>query len=432
MNFQPPKGTRDIIEEDAENLESVISVVRTVFKKYGFSPFFTPAFEDFDLLSIKGGLGESVKDDIYFFKDKSERELGLRFDLTMPMVRVVATNAQLKQPFKRYAIGKVWRYDNPQALRYREFWQADIDIIGSDSIISDVECLTATCECLDKLGFNDYFIRFNDRKLLDYIFKESIGIKDDNKVKEIFRSIDKMDKIGENGVIEELEEKGVENEKIQKILDFLKINGTNSEIIQKIEKRYLMDENTGINELLKYADCFGIDDKIKLDTSLVRGLDYYTGHVFEVYLGEDVSCGGGGRYDKLIEMIGGTSIPSTGISLGISRIVEIMKSRDMIENVKEKKLKIFVANVNENTLAEAIKITKKLRENEIESEMDLMGRNLSAQLEYANSSDADYSIIIGEDEIKSKKFTLKNMSKNSEEKMEINEIIKKMVSNGND
>src|SRR3989344_3489086 len=146
MKFQPPKGTRDLLPEDARKLQKIIDVCRQVFEKYGFEPLITPAFESFELLSAKGGLGEAVKDEIYYFKDKSDRELGLRFDLTMPLARVVTSNPQLQKPFKRYAIDKVWRYDKPGANRWREFWQADIDVVGSESIEAEAERLKAICE----------------------------------------------------------------------------------------------------------------------------------------------------------------------------------------------------------------------------------------------------------------------------------------------
>ncbi|MEM5806108.1 MAG: ATP phosphoribosyltransferase regulatory subunit, partial [Candidatus Aenigmatarchaeota archaeon] len=171
MKFQPPKGTRDLLPGDARKLQQIIDVCRDVFEKYGFEPLITPAFESFELLSAKGGLGEAVKDEIYYFKDKSNRELGLRFDLTMPLARVVSS-ISLSKPFKRYQIEKVWRYDNPAFLRFREFWQADIDVVGSSSLLADVECVVVTCEILDRLGFENYYIRVNNRKLLQEEFEK--------------------------------------------------------------------------------------------------------------------------------------------------------------------------------------------------------------------------------------------------------------------
>ncbi len=425
MEFQTPKGTRDMMQQEGENFQTMIDIIRLIFRKYGFTPLFTPAFEDFALLSIKGGLGESVKNDIYFFKDKSERELGLRFDLTMPMVRVVSMNPQIKKPFKRYAIGKVWRYDNPQAMRYREFWQADVDVVGSNSPISDAECLAVACECLEKLGFDEFDIRINNRKFLQDMFEKKLNINDEDRIKDIFRSIDKLEKLGEDGVRKELIEKGLKNKTINELMKFLNTSGTNSQMIRKLRKTF--GDTEGILELeniLNYSKGFGIGKRLKLDMSLVRGLDYYTGCVFEINLGEDVSCGGGGRYDKLIKNVGGADMPSTGISLGISRIFEIMKTRDMFNERGNQS--VFVANVTESTLIETMKIANKIRKTGAIVETDLAGRDLKKQLSYANSVGADYSIIVGEEELRNKLFTLKNMKTNSELKLPLKDILKEI------
>jgi len=184
MKLQTPKGTRDFFPEDARNLQKLINIARCVFQKYGFQPLFTPAFENFDLLSTKGGLGEGVRDEIYYFKDKSDRELGLRFDLTIPLARFISSNPQISKPFKRYSIDKVWRYDNPQAMRWREFWQADVDIVGSESVLADVECLAAICEVLDEFGFKDYLIRVNSRGLIENLLGKIVPKE---KMKDVFR-----------------------------------------------------------------------------------------------------------------------------------------------------------------------------------------------------------------------------------------------------
>jgi len=419
MEFQPPKGTRDYIGEDAVKLQKVLDVVRSVFERFGFTPLFTPAFEDFGLLSVKGGLGEAVKDEIYYFKDKSDRELGLRFDLTMPMVRVVASNPQLKKPFKRYAIGTVWRYENPQAARFREFWQADVDIIGSSSMQADAECVAIVCECLDKLGFKDYYVRLNNRKILQKIFEKLIG---SDKVKDAFRSIDKLDKIGLDGVKAELEQKGIP---AKDILKFLKIKGSNKSVLSKLRKMY--GENEGVAEtekLLALAKKFGVEKRLVFDVSLVRGLDYYTGLLFEIYLGERFGCGGGGRYDKLVETVGGSALPATGISLGISRIVEVMKERDMFKPLLEGSTDVFVASVDEESFGSAVKIAAKLRKKGIRCETDSSGNSLSKQLEYADSAGIDYVIIIGEKELKEGKLTLKDMKSKTESRIPLSEIVK--------
>lgn len=413
MKFQPPKGTRDLFPEDAEKLQKIIEIIRPVFEKYGFRELVTPSFESFELLSKKSG--EAIKNEIYYFKDKSDRELGLRFELTASFARILASNPNLSKPFKRFEIGKVWRYDNPQAMRWREFWQADIDIAGSSSPLADVECLAAVCECLEKLGFKDFFIRLNNRKLLQSIFKNFVEA---NAVADVFRTIDKLDKIGEEGVNNELKKKNIDP---KKILEFIKISGSNQEIIKRLKKF----ECEGLDEIMQaldYAKGFEIDKKIKLDLSLIRGLDYYTGLVYEVFLGAGLSCGGGGRYDKLVESVGGNPTPMTGISLGLERILELMKNKKMFE--EDNKTKAFVANVNEKVKNDAIKIANQLRKEGINCQIDLMNRSLGKQLEYADNVQIPFVLIVGEKEVKNKKFKLKDMKKKIEKEMSLEKIIK--------
>jgi len=418
MKFQPLKGTRDFLPDEAEKMQKMIDTVRSVFEKYGFEPLFTPVLESFELLSAKGGLGEGVKDEIYYFKDKSDRELGLRFDLTMPLARVVASNPQLQKPIKRYVIDRVWRYDNPQKLRDREFWQADIDVVGSKSLLADVECLAAICESLEKLGLKNFYIRLNNRKLLQGIFENFL---DKNKISDAFRAIDKLDKIGIDDVKRELDNKKIDS---KKVLDAIKISGSNKEILKSLKKKY--GENESVEELeklLSYAESFGIENKLKIDLSLVRGLDYYTSVVFEVYVGAGVSCGGGGRYDNLIKNISGFDMPATGISLGLSRLFEFMKEK----NLEERK-SVFVARVNDDVLGDVVGIIQKLRDKGIVCRMELMERNLSKQLEYANKIGASYVIVIGPEEVQKKKYKLKDMRKKSEKEMALEQIVKQLKS----
>ncbi len=403
MKFQPPKGTRDLLPDDARRLQYVWSVVADVFERYGFKPLYTPAFESFDLLAAKGGLGDAVKDEIYYFRDKSDRELGLRFDLTMPLARVVASNPQMPKPFKRYSIEKVWRYDNPQAMRWREFWQADIDTVGSKSIIADAEIIAATCECLEKLGFNNYYIRVNNRKFLD----SKIGrVVPKDKIPKVFRVLDKLDKIGEDGVVAELKKIGCDKKEIRDLISDKESAGKDEEI----------------QALLDYLKDFGLEGKIKIDSSLVRGLDYYTGLVFEVFLGGKVSCGGGGRYDNLIGKIGGQATEAVGISLGIDRIIEAMKE-EKIEPDAPSGTSILVANVDEDVRSDMIRVAQKLRGEGIACQMNLTDRYLSKQLEFANSQGIRYVLIVGKEELKMKRFKLRDMVSNTQKELGLDAIV---------
>ena len=411
MKFQPPKGTRDLLPEDASKLQKIIEVCRDVFEKYGFSPLITPAFESFELLSAKGGLGEAVKEEIYYFKDKSDRELGLRFDLTMPLARVVSSTS-LPKPFKRYQIEKVWRYDNPQAKRWREFFQADIDVVGSKSLLADAECIAAVCEILDKLGFKDYKIRISNRKIIQEVIEKVVS---SDKIQEVLRILDKFDKIGRKGIKEELEKKGFDSEKII------------SEIA-KFEELQDLSSNEGANEVSEVENLVekiygkNIYDKVIFDITLVRGLEYYTGMVYEINLGAKVSCGGGGRYDNLIKTIGGQDLPATGISLGLDRILEVMKENKVFKTEKGG-TKVFVANVEDSVINDTIKIVKQLRENNINAQMDLMERSFGKQLEYASNSQIPYVLIVGKEELKRKRFKLKDMKTGKQRELNLKKII---------
>ena len=409
--FQTPKGTRDIFPEDMEKFLKIKDTFRDVFERYGFVPLETPAFENFGLLSAKGGLGEAVKDEIYYFKDKGDRELGLRFDLTMPLARFVMNNPNLPKPFKRYQIGRVWRYDNPQAMRWREFWQADVDVIGSSSMEADVECLSVAVDCLKELGFKQFSIRLNNRKLIEYILKKkNIPI---NQTAATFKIIDKRDKIGSENVNKELEKK-----EIRLKVEELEIRGTNKEILDKIEKKF--GENEGLKELkeiIELSKKLKIEKYIKIDLSLVRGLDYYTGPVFEVAIeSANVSCGGGGRYDKLIKNVGGPDTSAVGISFGLDRIVSVMKES---KDVKER---YFVVYVNDKVKSKATNILQTLRKEGLVADMDKMNRNISKQMKYASSLKYPFVVIVGEKELKKKSVTLRNMKSGKEKLVKIKDL----------
>ncbi len=403
FDLTPPKGTRDVAQDQARKLWKIIETCREVFESFGFEPLFTPAFEKFEILAAKGGLGEGVKEEIYYFQDKAGRELGLRFDLTMPLARFAAANPQLAKPFKRYAIAPVWRYDNPQRLRYREFWQADIDIVGSSSLLADAECLACACEILKKLGVKNFAIRVNNRVLIENLVKPFAR----EKTKEAFRIIDKLDKIGVENVRKELEQIGLDAEKILEIIqkDFSEIEGEGKEEIEK---------------LLELASFYGIEKKLKVDLSLVRGLDYYTSLVYEIYFEKErLSFGGGGRYDNLVEIFSLKKVPATGISLGITRIMEILDEK-FTEKIK--KPSIFVAVIDRELLRECIEICSVLREQGFVCELDLMQRSLSKQLDYANSKKFDYVIFFGRKEKEKNVIKLRDMESGEEKELPLSEI----------
>lgn len=419
MKYQAPKGTRDFLPEEMIRRQFVIEKIKNVFERFGFEPFDTPAFEEFELLSAKSG--EDVKKQIYDFEDKGGRRLGLRFDLTVPMARVVASNPQLPKPFKRYAIAPVWRYEEVTAARKREFWQCDADIVGSSSMEADVECIAAAVECFKELGFKDFTILVNDREVLDS-FIDIIGA-DKTKDLDIFRAIDKVKKIGEEVMKSELLKIGLTDKQVAQLKDLIKTPFSAArKLLQAAAK--IQEGLNELSDIMKFTKIYGIDKMIKIDFSLARGLDYYTGPIFEIIIKDYEKYGsvaGGGRYDKLIETFGGRPTAATGISLGIERIVEIMEEEKMFK-LEKTKSKVFVVNVNENIKSDVVKIANNLRKEGINCQIDLMNRSLGRQLEYADSVAIPFVIIVGEKELKKKKVKVRNMKKKVEKEILISRI----------
>jgi len=403
--MQPPKGTRDLLPSDMRKLNYVLSIVESVFKRYGYEPIDTPVFEDWDVLSAKNAGGEELKKETYYFKDKSDRELGLRYDLTVPAARIVASDPSIAKPFKRYSIGKAWRYEQPQAGRYREFWQADVDCYGSELARADAEVIAIASDCLRELGLKEFRIRLNDRRVIERKVNK-LGI---TNPLEVFRCLDKLEKIGEETVCKELKEKGVETGKIEKLMALVR------------SKPEEIDELEGLVKELKN---FGIEKEVAIDFGMIRGFDYYTGPVFEITAG-GLAIGGGGRYDRLIEAYGGKPTPAVGISLGISRIVDEMDKKKLFD-IEDYPAKVFVCSVNVDMVKEAVKIVQRLRKSGISADFDLMGRNLSKQFDYINAKKIPFAVVVGPAEIKAKKFVLRDMKTGKEKKLGLETMIKEL------
>lgn len=408
MSFQPPRGTRDKKPEEMIRYQYVLDIVRRIFEKYGFDPLDTPAFEEWALLSAKSGGGEEIKDEIYYFVDKSDRELGLRFDFTVPLARFVANNPDIPKPLRRYQIGPVWRYDRPGALRWREFIQADIDIVGSTSMEADADCIRCFCEIFSALGFRDFVIRINNRKIIEEVVR-SINVEN---VTDVFRAIDKLEKTGEEEVKKELLENNIPEAKADIILGFIK----------KPLDEISLNNKEGVEEVKRIVALLNdYKDNVRIDLSLVRGLEYYTGPVFEVSVGADVSVGGGGRYDDLVKLYGGKDTPATGISIGVDRLVAVMREKEMF-SLPKTMTKVFVVSVNDSIKQEARRVANELRNMDISSEYDLMSRSLSKQLDYVNARGIPFAIVIGEKEFQSRKAKLRNMESGKEQEVSLDDL----------
>lgn len=424
MEFKTPRGTRDFGPEEMARRKWVLFKIQSAYERYGYSPLETPAFESMEILSAKSSGGEEVVKEIFKFKDKGDRVMGLRFDLTVPLARFVANNPDLPKPFKRSQIGRVWRYEEPQAGRFREFWQADVDVIGSSEPESEVDPLAAVISALKELGFKDFEVKVNSRPLMEEL-ANSIGIER-KRSNELFRIVDKLEKKGEKAVVEELKEKGFP--KAEKFLDILKKEGNPEEILDEVSERVKKEEV--ISNLLgffKTAKSFGIYDYLTLDLSLARGLDYYTGIVYEIKIkGMEKygSVAGGGRYDNLIGLYGSEDQPAVGLSIGVERILEIMKDKKMFPELN--KVKAFVIPVGKKAKEYSFKLIEKLREHGISADIDLMNRGPSKLLNYANSLSIPYCILIGENELEENKVTLKDMKSGEQEMISEEKLLKKL------
>ena len=417
-------GFMELLPNEQILFEQMKQKIEKTYQKFGFLPLDTPILELSEILLAKAG-GETEKQ-IYSFK-KGDTDITMRFDLTVPLAKYVAKNyGNLSFPFRRYQIGKVYRGEKAQKGRFREFYQCDIDIIGDGelSTINDAEIPSVIYNLIKELGFDDFTIRINNRKILNGLF-EYINQKD-NSV-EILRIIDKIEKIGKDAVIEELEKIGVSKEATEKIISFIEIEGTTDEKLQKLQDLNIKNEifETGLKELTEvvhYIRMFGVPDtNFKVDLTIARGLDYYTGTVYETFLNNYRELGSicsGGRYENLAEYYTDKKLPGVGISIGLTRLFYKLNELGLIKAEKTSMSDVLVIPMVED-LSKPIMLANSLREKDINTEIYLNDKKLKAKLKYADKLQIPYVIIIGEDEINSGVVSVKNMATGEEKKANI-------------
>lgn len=372
-NVQTLKGFRDFLPKEMRKRQYVINTLKQVFESYGFEPLETPALEYAEILL--GKYGEEGDKLMYKFKDNGDRDVALRYDQTVPLARVVAQyQNELPMPFKRYQIQPVWRAENTQKGRYREFLQCDADIVGANSPLSDAEIINLAEKALEKLGFSNYKIVINDR--VNFANVPPLAIA----------TIDKLQKIGKEGVLKELEDKGIPASTLDEVL--------NKKPTENLEK---------IIRLLN-------NPRVVFDPTLARGLDYYTGLIFEIEI-EGYSAGsvcGGGRYDNLIGMFAGKDIPAVGFAFGFDRLVEAMDELNLFPTDLAT-TRVLVTVFSDDLRNKSIEVANKLRENDINTELYLDDAKMEKQLKYADQKGIPFVVIIGPDEAKNNTVTLKNM-----------------------
>lgn len=446
-----PKGTRDFGPAVMAKRQFILGVIRKVFQTYGFLPLETPAMENLTTLTGKYGeegdqllfkilnSGDFLKDvnpDVLSTKNSRSAtsaisEKGLRYDLTVPFARYVVMNRhEIALPFKRYQVQPVWRADRPQKGRYREFYQCDADVVGTDSLICEAEIILMIREAFNNLGISDYTIKINHRGILSGLAAVA-GVESNETA--LFVAIDKLDKIGESGVREELAQRGLTPASINTVFEVLGTKGTNSQKLEALGNK-LNSTETGKKGLADLQEVFGLlksygtgDDHVEFDIALARGLSYYTGCIFEVKINNVVigSVSGGGRYDNLTQAFGSKErLSGVGISFGIDRIYDAMEELNAFPAETQVSSKVLVCHFDEAGMRYGLGVLQQLRSNGIAAEIypDLT-KKVNKQLEYADKKSIPFTIVIGSDEMSSGVLSFKDMKKGEQTKKSIGDII---------
>jgi len=443
-----PKGTRDFGPFEMSRRNYIFNTIRRVFEKYGYQPIETPAMENLSTLLGKYGeegdklLFKILNSGDYLAKADPEwlekrdslrlstsiSEKGLRYDLTVPFARfVVQHRNDIVFPFKRYQMQPVWRADRPQKGRYREFYQCDVDVIGSDSLLNEVDLIRLIDEVFQRLNIR-VVIKLNNRKLLSGIAQT---IDAPEKLTDITTAMDKLDKIGVEKVYEELLEKGLSQDAIDHLEPILNLSGSNTSKLNCLKELIgdTADGSQGLQELgiiLDYLKAFDLKAEIEIDQSLARGLNYYTGAIIEVKAA-DVQIGsicGGGRYDNLTGIFGLPDVSGVGVSFGADRIYDVLTELKLFPEDAASLTKVLLVNFGEKESLYALGVLQKLQQAEIAAELYPEPAKMKKQMKYANQKQIPFVLLIGEEEMKTGKLTLKNMINGEQQKMETEKIIK--------
>ena len=417
-------GFMELLPQEQILFDQIKEKIENTYKKFGFLPLDTPIIEDSNVLLAKAG-GETEKQ-VYRF-NKGENDLSLRFDLTVPLAKYVAKNyGSLAFPFRRYQIGKVYRGERPQKGRYREFYQCDVDIIGDEELsnLNDAELPIVIFNIFKELGFDKFTICINNRKILNGLFS-SMNLSEESV--QILRIIDKIEKIGKENVIKELQEINVKDDNINTILDFLSIEGTTDEKFTELKKLGIDNEifNEGLRnleEVVKYIRAFELpESNFKIDLSIARGLDYYTGTVYETFLDEYRSLGSvcsGGRYDNLADYYTNKKLPGVGVSIGLTRLFYQLNEKKLIEATKKSISDIIILPMTEN-FEYVGKVANKLRQEGNNVQIYLEDKKIKTQFKYADRLEIPYTVVIGDDEVNSNTYTIKDMKTGEQRRVEL-------------
>jgi histidyl-tRNA synthetase len=423
---------KDIEPDEMNRRLWLYDKIREVVRRYGFMMVEPTTIENLKTLEAKSG--PSIQKEIYWFKDKSRRSLGLRFDLTVGLARMISSRYDLAEPTKFAAVGGNWRYDEPQFGRYRYFTQWDIEIFGSESPVADAEVICVGADILSNVGLKDFIVRISNRRLTESYLKQ-LRIRSGTQLEQSLRIIDKIRKVSRDQLRKEFRAIKIKEATIEDLFSFTSLNGPPSKVLESLKAIDFREEDAkkGVEELGILAEALASFDRLSTcvyDLSIVRGIGYYDGIVFEAFDkgGEDVgSIFGGGRYDKLCRVYGKRDIPATGVAGGIERLMISLERANLFPQMR-RGAKVFIATVQDQVRAEALKLAQSLRDNGIPTETDLKGRNLSKQLEYANSALIPYVIVLGPQELQSNILKIKSMATRTEIEVSRTDLVGRLQS----
>lgn len=446
-----PQGTRDFGPEVMRKRNIILDTIKGVFKKYAFEPLETPAIENLSMLTGKYG----DEGDKLLYKIRSNREivheideekaqkinelfperwipgeskLGLRFDLTVPFARfVVQHRNEISFPFRRYQIQPVWRADRPQKGRYREFTQCDADCIGSSSLIHEADLIHIYDEVFTKLGLSNAVIKLNHRKFLEAMVDE---LSLDFPVARFTSTLDKLDKVGKDGVIKELMDAGVEKAKCFQLFELITVSDLNADMLDQLASSFnsntlAMDAIEDLRKLVGFLGDSPLTIKLELDLSLARGLDYYTGCIFEAIIPDSGigSVSGGGRYDNLTDIFGLKDVSGVGISFGVDRLYEILETQNLWPSDKSANQSVLICHFDHESQRYGIGVAQKLRQAGISTLVYPDKKRINKQLDFANNKEFSHAIVIGQDEMESAVLTMKNLSSGDQTKQGVEDCI---------
>lgn len=411
------KGTRDFAPAEMAKRNYVMEIIRTVFERFGYDTIETPVIEYAE--TLLGKYGEEGSKLLYKFKDNGGRDIALRYDQTVPTARFVAMYAnQLPMPFKRYQISRVWRADKPAKGRYREFYQCDIDIIGTDEILSEVEIATVVSDVFAELGFKNYTIRCNSRRLINSIL-DTLGVTKDTQPR-VIQLLDKLDKIGAEGVRAELATV-IDASQADSVIDIVTMTGSNSEKLETLQQ-YDVSELT---QFFALCSAYGIPESaLVFDVSLARGLDYYTGLIYEVVI-PDLDLGsvcGGGRYENLCSMFTTQQFSGVGVAFGFDRILVAMEELGLLSDVGLN-AQVLVTNYDQERIGASISAVRDLQSVGINTELYIESAKFAKQFKYANQKKIPFVVVIGPEEIERNEVTVKTMETGKQKTIPRNQLV---------